>query len=106
MGGQTSQNLVAQKGGTAFVGSSPKIPTTKLLIGAFYCTWPVVHNTNRQDLNNDAFALHSAPLALTATITMDRQRQLSPLSVWVDSGLWRWLDFYGDDHVLFSPLRT
>ena len=50
--------------------------------------WPAVDNTNgHKDTNNDAFALHSAPLALTATITMDRQRRLSPLSVWVDSGL-------------------
>ena len=59
------------KGGNAFVGFPPKIRTP---IGAFYCTWPVVRNTNGQDLNNDAFALHSAPLALTATNMMDRQR--------------------------------
>ena len=56
--------------------------------------------------NNDAFAPHSAPLALTATINMDRQRRFSSLSVWVHSGLGRWLHFYGDGHILFLPSRT
>ena len=40
-----------------------------------------------KDCNNDAFAPHSVPLALTATIAMDRQRRLPSLSVWVESGL-------------------
>ena len=40
-----------------------------------YRGWPAVHITNGQRYhNNDTFAPHSAPLALTTTITMDRQR--------------------------------
>ena len=79
--------LVARKGGTTFVGSSPKIPISKLPIGAFYRTWPVVHNTNGQDRDNDAIAPHSAPSSLTAVGIDHDERQSSPLLSWVDSGL-------------------
>ena len=72
------------KGGNAFVVFSPKIPTP---IGAFYRTWPVVHNTNGQDRNNDVIAPHSAPSSLTAVGIDHHERQSSPLLVWVDSGL-------------------
>ena len=38
-----------------------------------YRGWPAADNTNgHKDTKNDVFALHSAPLALTATITMER----------------------------------
>ena len=62
-----------------FVGTPPQIQSH------LYRSWPTVHITNSKDCNNDAFAPHSALLALTATITVDRQRQLSSLSVWVES---------------------
>ena len=50
--------------------------------------------------------ISSAPLALTATITMDHQRQFLSLSVLVNSGLGRWLHFYWDGHILFPPSRA
>ena len=53
------------------VGSFPKIPTSKLPIAVFYRTWPVVHNTNGQDRNNDALERHGAPFPLTAKHTME-----------------------------------
>ena len=56
-----------------------------------------------KDYKNDTSGPHSAALALTATIAMDRQRRFFPLSVWVDSGLGRWLYFYGYDNILFLP---
>ena len=48
---------------------------------------PWLTTPTAKDTNNDVFVLHIAPLALTATIAIDRQRQLPSLSVWVDSGL-------------------
>ena len=72
------------KGENAFVGFPPKIPTS---LGASYRTWTVVHNTNGQDRNNDAFAPHSAPSSLTAVGIDHDERQSSPLLGGVDSGL-------------------
>ena len=74
----------ARKGRKCFCCFSPKTPTP---IGAFYRTWPVVHNTNGQDRNNDTIEPHSAPSSLTAVGIDHDERQSSPLLVWVDSGL-------------------
>ena len=69
------------------------------LLGGVLLAFPPIHKVTStvvgprrvsltaKGCNNDAFAPHSAPLALTATITLDRQRGLSSLSVWVDSSL-------------------
>ena len=56
-----------------------KFKVTSIVVGPRYIS------LTAKDCNDDAFAPYSAPLALTATITMDRQRQFSSLSVWVDS---------------------
>ena len=72
------------KGGNVFVDFPPKILTP---ICAFYRTWPVVHNTNGKDCNNDTIAPYSAPSSLTAVGIDHVERQSSPLLVWVDSGL-------------------
>ena len=74
--------LVAPRGGGSL---NPKLST--ISIRASFRTWPAVHNTNGEDVNNDAFTLHSVPLALTAIVIMHRQRCLSPLSMWVNSSL-------------------
>ena len=53
-----------------FVGVSSKVQNY------VYRGWPAMHITNGQRYrNNDTFALHSAPLALTTTIAMNRQRR-------------------------------
>ena len=49
----------------------PKILTSKLSIGMFYRVWPVVHNTNGKDGNNDALERHGAPLHLVTKHTME-----------------------------------
>ena len=54
---------------------SPKFKPTSTVVG------PRLTTPATKDMNNDAFALHSVLLALTATITMDCQQRLSPLSV-------------------------
>ena len=63
------------------VGASLKFKVMSTVVG------PRCISPTAKDRNNDAFAPHSALLALTATITMDCQRRLWSLSVWVDSGL-------------------
>ena len=106
MGGEQVKIWLRKRGELLLLGLPLKSQLPNSRLGRSTILGPWFITPTAKDTNNDAFAFHSAPLALTATITMDRQRRLSPLSVWVDSGLRRWLDFYGDDHVLFSPSRT
>ena len=64
---------------------SPNISTNTLLIGVFYGTWPVVHNTNGQDHKNNAIALLRPPSSLIVVDIKHNERQLLLLLVWVDS---------------------
>ena len=81
MDGFTLPELVLQTSRGCFVDVSSKIQVASTAVG------PQCISPTAKQHNNDVFAPHSAPLALTATITMDLQRQLLSISVWVDSGL-------------------
>ena len=78
---------------------NPKSHLPWLACGAY-------HQRSKLTIMRRSCPISSAPLALTATITMDHQRQFLSLSVLVNSGLERWLHFYGDGHILFPPSRA
>ena len=56
-------------GGQGGIGSSPKIPTSKVAIRVFYCTWPVVVNSSCPDCNNTVLDRHRTLYAVVAKVT-------------------------------------